>query len=263
MSWGTEMAFNFSNFNRPSFIFGGELTPEGEDGLAKLNPRLSTLEIASDVNEIARVWLASPGPLYKGVLMSPERLREQTDPSGPRNHTFVFQYNPATLRVTHEMELGEVDTPGTVLPSTYFVRGKPIRISFTLEMQSKFPDTEAEATFMAEHGLEAHISALQAFTQSSDYLAGRAADIAVRRPPKTIFSLGRRFAVPVWIQKIDIQYLEWRRDMVPSRAAADIDLIVAGVDEVSLAWVRSIGDFANRYNDRSEGVTPIDQRISQ
>lgn len=257
------MPFNFSNFNRPSFIFGGELTPEGADGLARLHPQLSVLEQASDINEIAKVWLSAPGPIYKGVLMSPERLREQTDPSGPRNHTFVFQYNPATLRVTHEIELGEVDTPGTMIPSMHFVRGKPIRISFTLEMQSKFPDTEPEAIFMAEHGLESHISALQAFTQSSDYLAGRTEDIAFRRPPKTIFSLGRRFSVPVWIQKIDINYLEWRRDMVPSRAAAELDLIVSGVDEVSLAWVRSIGDFASRYNDRAEGATTFDPNISK
>lgn len=222
---------------------------------------------AADLEQLNQVTTAidwRSGARVKGILYTTERQVARASGSTDYYHAFRFQYNPASLRMVRELEFGEIDPPGSTIPSTFFVKARPDTIEFTLQLQSKMPPPqERDRASLREHGVTREISALMAFTHSSEYLRGDRTQVSYQRPPQTVFALGRYMALPVWVQRLELTILEWTPLMLPIRTQVDVTLLSRGVTDEMMAWLAAMNSLAGKHVESVGGESSSFQRFGE
>lgn len=175
---------------------------------------------------------------------------------------FQFQYNPGQMRFTRELHYGDLGTPGTDVPTTYFIRAAPDSLTFTLQFEAKLPNSISEAKAYKEKGIYPSVYSLLALTYANETLRP---DLAAgffqpRRPPRLIFSLGKPLAIPVFLRHVEISFEEWNPEMLPNRGKAEVSLITQGLTSVMMNWLQEVNTHADDHMQSLTG-SPTQSRI--
>lgn len=153
-------------------------------------------------------------PLVKGWF---GRIR-----NGEIDGVFDFQYNPTEMTQSVRPQYAMVDPPGSPIPTAVFKSVSNDEIKFRLLIDAT-DDYSSD-----ERGILAKQSFLESLARPdlSSYLEGVGQFVS---PPRVMMGLGPR-TWDVIVSDIDFRVIRWNREMIPTRAWANLTLQSIYVD---------------------------------